>query len=470
MIYILFTLQILLTEIYVFKDTIFKSPPLLIFLVAIPSLLLVLLYQFKASKLFITLLTFIPNIYLANKNYFLNFLPFVVFYLYLLSVVKEREIKLKHKEIVLMPIIFLGLFRVNLKGILEDSILSLLYAPSSGTQNAMPKISIAEGIRNFFNSFASQTASTVRHRFWNNPRFLNVFFTISVFVYFAVLIYTFRILLTEEDSVIGKKKKRNYIQLFVISFIIITALFIVQYYPALLHLLVPSISAQPITIQKIALIISFVIAIFIIVFSKLISRDSKRRILIMDKKEPNVLMRYLGLISIMFFGLVFIVLKRLNISKNPKLNDAFDIMGILLVLVSLVSSFLYLFMLRRNSKRNSLRKFFGEKTEDYLKLALNDNVDLTLSSVEDRKEFVFLWYFILIYLLSQKRIDIRPFETPNEFFARITKKYQIPYFRLATDLFNKVKYSELEITDSEIVLARSVSNESIEYIKEITVV
>lgn len=470
--YIILALQILIAEFIFFGRFIFNltlpSMGLLFILFIISALVFIFLYIIKPKAIWISILTFIPNIYLANKYYFLNFLPFIALYFSILNILKERNVSFKYRNIILFPIFLLGFLRINVKGFFENTILALLFTPGKISQNPSSPFEGQSPISNLVN-FIREISSrkTVSLRFWNSMEFLNIIFVITTVAFIILIYYFFKIVSTADSMIFLKKRKRNYINLVINLLIFIFLAILIYGIPADFSKIIPNSGLTQAQILKLLIFIVVFSTVILLIVAKVAKKSEA------GKKEirtsfPSMWQQYFFVLTLLVFGFTLILLKRLQIIESKKFSDFIDIVGLFLALSSIVSIFILVFSVKRSINIATLKNLFGEKYVNFIEIAEEGDLEEALSKIKNKRDYVLLFYFILIYNLIKKGIGINVSETPNEYFKRlISYGIVIPNFNSITNIFNKARYSEEDIEDYEFEQLKECKSVVIDFIKSL---
>lgn len=446
--YIIFFLQLLSIVLFAFGSKITKAGylalPLFILALLIPVVIFALFFFFKPKEIWIALLSFIPNIYLVNKFFYFNFLPFIALYFAILSILREKEVKYRFKEITILPIIFLGFIKFNVKGVLENSILSLLFAPGKASET--PSFNPLEAVGKFLNAISQLGGnSSTSITFINSQRFLNILFFISVSIYILLLFYLFKILAYSEEAH-NKRRKRNFLTMVINLIVFVLIVVIIENYQKIFGFI--SLNFNPSPINNVKAVIAIVAFVLVFLVSLVIYLSRASRTLRKGAGAGKAVLPSNYGIAFLFLLLGFGLYhsKKLHLFNNPIINKTLEIAGLCISVISFAVILIALFKIRSSIRVEPFKKIFGEKLSHYSNLAEKGVLEKSLKDTEDKREFVMLLYFIILYYLSLKRIEIQQSETPNEYEKRMQREeVMIPYFSNLTYLFNQVRYSENEL-------------------------
>ncbi len=469
--YIIFLIQLLVIELSVFGNFIKKAGylaiPLFILALLIPIAIFALLFFFKPKEIWIALLSFIPNIYLVNKFFYFNFLPFIALYFAILSILRERGVKYKLKEITILPIVLFGFIKFNIKGVLENSILSLLFAP--GKVSETPAFNPIEAMGKFFNAISQiGGGSSTSITFINSQKFLNILFFISVSIYILLLFYLFKILAYSEE-IHNKKRNRNFLMMAINLIIFILIVLIMQNYQKILSFISLNLNASPVSTGKVIIAIVVLVLVFLISFIIYLSRTEKTLRKGSGAGKASLPSNYGIAFLFLLLGFALFQSKKIHLFNNPIINKTLELAGLCISVISFVVILVALFKIRSSIRVETFKKLFGEKLSQYSSLAEKGGLEKSLEETKNEKEFVMLLYFTVLYYLSLKKLEIQPSETPNEYEKRIQVKERIiPYFNILTYLFNQVRYSENELDLESFNKIRTNAFVLVDYVKSLS--
>ncbi len=446
--YAIFALQIIFVEAFLVKSLLLKSGfagiILLVLMILIPFVMFFVLYFLKPKPIWIALLSFAPSIFLSTQAQILNVLPFISVYFALIYILNEKNVRFRFREISLLPVILLGLINMKWKGLLENSIVSLLLKPGK-VPEPLPGFS-SNTLEKFVELISGGSEQyTTGFKLTSSPSFLSFVFFIVVSVYIILLFYLFKIVSSSQDGYRIPKTNRLVRTLINLVFLIVFVL-IVQYLPQLLALVFPAYTGVDISISRAAIAIVVVAIAFISILITRLIREGKKA-----RRDTQILdqARYTNfgfLLSAMLFGFVLIQAKRMSRAGSPLVNKVIEIVGISLVFLSSLLIVIALVGMRKTLRFSPMKHLFGEEIGEYQQIAINDSFSEALEKTKDKRKFILMLYFAVLFYLSQAGKQIEPSETPNEYLLRMYDEgVRIPMFDLLTSLFNQAKYSNTEI-------------------------
>jgi hypothetical protein len=468
--YSIFVLQILISCFKAFYTVNISEPILQLIVLALISALLFLLYSLKINDFFILMFSFIINPYLLSISSLLNFLPYISMYFYILKILKKNDINTANIKFYLLPIILIGLFPINFKGVFETPVRNyfsnLLFSPS-GTNggNTIPGQSIpvpgSFNITDFFKNVISGGKAID----FNAPPFLVVFLSNLVLVLFvAMIFYSFKMFFSGSLKTVKKGSLLKHILIFLI--IMLVFLVIVVNAPELLSLLSAFFRGQttesPVSLQYklIPLIVIFV------VFSMIFIRNLRRN----KRKDSRQIMNrpfsffYWTFSLFGLFLIVFVFMNRGAFLLQSNLPKILALIAISLLITIVICLVVILIILRLNFKFAVPEQIFGEETRVLEKRYYERSPLTTLENIQDIKEFVIFFYFSALMILSEKGFNIESSETPYEYLHRMENIIALPNFAYLTEIFCIVKYSNHEISSEEQSNIRKFSFDTIDFL------
>ncbi len=401
---------------------------------AISLFVIFILYVANAGKLFLFLTTVFLSFIVARFGNFYNIIPFAALYLYIISLLTERHIFSVKNAIILSPIIAIGMIPMHWPGIFESNIGGKIHAflYSTGSSSAhggggKSTAIISYGIPHNSTAILANGAKETFNK-----------------------MHSFEALLIISVLLIG---------------LIIIGLFIVGFYRStkksvFYKSLISSLVIGVITIAIVS--ISF-FKIFMVnykkVVSSLISKGGANGKLPSDIPHGNESVDFI--IKRVVSSTHFLdVVHRFSVYSGIILGIITVVLGVLLIRI------VYDFIFEKSVPDTIIG---GDTASRFRKQIKDKGIRKSLLEYGSDKEFVKFFYFSVLYLLAKRDFKINKYETPNEFYERLLKKSEtaIPYFDLLTALFNKVKYSDEEIFESEIFVLKNHSEELISAVENV---
>lgn len=449
------------------------SYQLLIFLVAI--ILLLLIYALRVNDLFIIIISFLINPFILSFTEFLNFLPYISLYFYVLNILKSKNVSPRKASLYLLPIILGGLFPIKVQGFFESPVknyfMHLFFSKPLNPSNTSIWVYPSNWTSPFNSFFSSEPFQKIfsgsKDFIFNPPSFLIVFLSNLLFVLFLIMgFYSFRFFPGN-----GNKKIAKPILGILLSFtaLILFILVILQDMPKILNLFIDFFNNANLNIAPIGLWykISTFIVIGVSLFLFLYIRNKRLR-------RSNNLghygispFYYLSSFVVVVILFLFMFREKLKFPFKSGMPLSGNFISFLLLIIAIMLVITILIMLRKVAQSNVPEELFGEKTVELrLKFYERSPVD-TLKGVEDIKEFVLFFYFAALMILSSKGIKIMYAETPNEFLERLSKLVNIPHFDFMTNIFYATRYSNHDIEDDMYEKIKNYAFEIINFLQNL---
>jgi preprotein translocase subunit SecG len=469
MVYAIFSVQLFLFLFFVLKSIIALNIIFYLLIFAFVGLTAIALFRLKPSNIFILLLSFILNVFIANFFWWLNMLPFISLYFVIKETLKEQGVNFANQSIVLLPVVFLGLVPIHLIGLfgpyLKNLLLSALFAKPKGNPiTSLP----SEGSGGApIVSFTRNVYIISKKLLWDSPKLIAVVSNMFLILYFVVIYFIVR-----EFILIGRSKSKvdskvNYFKFILIGLIGVLVFSINESYRSFLIIFnkigFSQSSQGPSRAVLYGSISIFIIALLI--FITLAKKRAKGDYPYRAKNQEAVTISFIALTVIVFF--IFLILRAYEVFGEGPFNNVLNVILFASMFFTVVFLALGILSFIKKSRGKNLTKIFGDKTTTFFEeLIVSKGISESLKEMTNSTNYALFLYFSVLRLLANKGSEIERFETPNEFLKRVKTKIDVPHFQFLTNVFNKIKYSLGKISEEEFELLKSYSDEMISYLED----
>ncbi len=400
--------------------------------VGVTTFITFIFFVSQFNKLFTLLLILLLSFTLLPFGSFYNIIPFLALYLYIIEAFREHSILTFKHAIMVSPILLLEAIPIKWKGLFESNIgqkiHSILYATVD--THAVPY----GGSGGIFNNSGTKNSIGVTIRVGKEA-----YKSMSSFQTFLILV----------------------------SLIILMAifiLFIAKFYKTTKR----SVFFKSMLTGIVVLIVTIFFAG--VAFFKIFSAFKKALKTSTFEGFPNngafsTIPKGGGNLKNIIHSVVT------SNSFSDSLRNFFKISSIILVIAAILFGtflvyLLYKLLFSENIPQSILK---NREVTKYRKKIKQKGIKESLKEIENPSEYVKFLYFSVLFLLDKKHFSIMKYETPNEFYGRVVKYSNIPvlYLDELTSLFDKTKYSNLEISETDVSFLKIHSNELLDSIKKI---
>ena len=421
--YFLFSIQLYLIVSRLLLKTVNFIQPIYVILISvgITAFFVFILFVARLGKLFMFLLILFTNFIVIHFGAFYNVIPFIALYLYIISILKERSILNTQRAVFISPIILLGVIPLKWKGIFEsgigEKIHSFLYAPGNATLPSSGGSGTAIINSGYVRKSTEVAVQGIKETFRRMPSFqvlLILLILIIVLIIFLLLIAGFY-----------KTVKKS------------------VFYKTMIISITVSVS---------------IVAIISVIFLKFFIKTYENTLTSMLPKEnpgstfPKIPQGVIDIRSVV----------HRTVGSGEFLQFAhkfFASAGIIFGIIAVVLGILLAYVLYNSLFNEHIPETVlqGKTVQRFKNKIRKEGIIKALKGIKDPEEFIKFLYFSVLYLLNRKNFSMAKYETPDEFYRRLSKQANasVPYFASLTALFDKVKYSNGKISNEDIASLRS---------------
>ena len=428
---LLFQIFFLLDELLIRYVHILSPLWLSLIALGIVGLLGLIIFVARFSKLLTFVLIILMDFTIVHYTIFVNLIPFVALYLYIIGLLQEREVLNKKIALLVSPIIALGFLPVFSSGVLESNLWKKIHTFLYSTGN----FSLSNPAVNQINSQITTNASKTHIIRKIAPEVVRGLPGFQSFIIFLVLLLAVSIgilFLAKFYQTEGKKTfyKTLVAGLFGIAVVIATASFVFFKF----------IHAVRLAVEEAA-------------------RNSNVPPIVNGNKVPNS-------------GLKISVKGVLSQLNTKALSHLLNNLGLMLGILTIIGGAILFYIVYKTFFVEDVKTTLISKkeTKKFMENIRKKGIKQSLNEIKNREEYVRFLYFSIIYLLQKRKIRILKYETPNEFYVRVQSIIDgtLPYFDFLTLLFNKVKYGNSTVSDREFNFLKTHSEELIESAKKVS--
>ncbi len=433
--YFLFSIQLyVIVSKLLLKAVNFMQPVYVILIsIGITAFFVFILFVARLGNLFMFLLILFANFIIIHFGIFYNIIPPIALYFYIISILKERSLLSTKRALFLSPIILLGIIPLKWKGVFEsglgDKIHSFLYATGTSTAPSFKGNGTAIVSSGSIRQSTEVVVQGIKETFHKIPSFqvlLILLILIVVLMIFLLLLVGFY--KSVKKTVFYKK-------------------------------MITSIAAG-----------IGVIAIVSIIFFKFFVKFYRGTLSSMLIKEtpggtfPKIPQGTVDIKSV--------VHRMVGSSEFLQFaRNFFTSAGIIFGIVAIVLGILLAYMLYKFLFNDQIPETVlqGKTVQRFKKQIREKGIEKSLEEIEDPEEFVKFLYFSALYLLKKKSFSMKKYETPDEFYRRLSSQAStaVPHLATLTALFDKVKYSNDKISNKDIAPLRAHYTALLDGIKNI---
>jgi len=406
------------------------------------------------------------NIFLIEYYWWFNFLPFISCYFLVNEILKERSVTFNKRYIFLAPIVALGFIPIHVKGIFSEPLKNLLTSVLF-SQPAYPIVKNAPTVGSQGTSIGNiiNNANTLgKELLWNSPKLVAIVTNIFSVIYIFIIYFIIR-----EFLIVGKSKNKrlNYLEFLFIGLIgILTFAFSESYRSLLLVLDRIEVNQSYQGLSRLALYGTILITIIAFVIYVLIikKRSSVDQLYFFNNQEP-LIASFVGVTIIAFVAFLFLSL--FKVFGRNVLGEWYVVLLLISIVLAAFFTIVGIISSIRSRRYEILTEIFSdENVSEFEELIAKKGVLKSLEEIKDSKAYAMFMYFSVLYLLASKGFRLMQFETPNEFLIRVEEKISVPHFRFLTNVFNKLRYSNEELTLNEFEVLKSYSKEIIVFAED----
>ncbi len=427
---LLFQIFFLLDELLIRYVHILSPIWLTLIALGIVSVFGLILFVVRFSKLFTFVLIILMDFTIIHYTVFVNLIPFIALYLYIIGLLKDREVLNKKIALFISPIIAFGFLPIFSKGILESNLWNKIHSFLYSTGN----FSLSNPTVNHINSQVLNNASKTQIVRKVMPEVAKKLPGFQSFIIFLVLLLA----------------------------VSIGILFLAKFYQ----------TEGKKTFYKTLITGLLGIAVVIVVASFAFFKFIHAVRFAVEKAARNSNVPQIGNGNkVLGSGLTVSVKEILSQLNTKALSHLLNNLGLLLGILTIIGGAILFYIVYKTFFVEDVKTTFVSKKEakKFVDNIRKKGIKQTLSEINNREEYVRFFYFSIIYLLQKKKIRILKYETPNEFYGRLQKIIEgsLPYFDFLTLLFNKVKYGNSSVSDSEFSFLKKHEDELIEAAKKV---
>ena len=428
---LLFQIFFLLDELLINYVHILSPIWLTLIALGIVAVLGLIIFVVRFSKLFTFVLIILMDFTIVHYTVFVNLIPFVALYLYIIGLLKDREVLNKKIALFISPIIAFGFLPIFSKGILESSLWNKIHSFLYSTGN----FSLSNPVVNQINSqvLNNKTRTQIVRKVM--PEVAKKMPGFQSFIIFLVLLLAVSIGILFLSKFYQTEGKKTFYKTLITGLLGIAVV----------------ISAASFVFFK------FIRAVRLAVERAV--RNSSVPPIVGNNKAPNAGLK----ISVKE------VLANINVKSLSRLLNN---LGLILGILTIIGGAILFYIVYKTFFIDDVKTTFVSKKEakKFVDNIRKKGIKQTLGEINNREEYVRFFYFSIIYLLQKRKVRILKYETPNEFYGRLQKIIEggLPYFDFLTLLFNKVKYGNSSVSDSEFSFLKKHEDELIEAAKKVS--